>query len=92
MEVVVGAEEAFEAAVKEAAQYFQPAQGCRSLKLERSVEHPSRYRLVVGWDRVEDHMVTFRESDGFQRWRALASPHFASPPRIEHVRTVLEAF
>lgn len=92
IDVVEGSEEAFEAAVAEASPHFQDAQGCRSFKLQRSIEHPARYRLVVGWDRVEDHMVSFRESEGFQRWRALAGPHFAAPPRVEHVRTVLETF
>lgn len=92
IEVIPGSEEAFEQAVKEAAPVFQAAKGCRSLRIDRSIEHPSRYRLVVGWDSVEDHMVTFRESDNFQRWRTLAGPHFASPPQVEHVETVLSAF
>jgi quinol monooxygenase YgiN len=83
---------AFEAAVAEAALYFRAAQGCRSFRLERIIEQPSHYRLVVGWDRVEDHMVTFRNSDGFQRWRELAGPYFATPPRVEHVETVVDVF
>ena len=83
---------AFEAAVAEAAPHFRAAQGCRSFRLERVIEHPAHYRLVVGWDRVEDHMVTFRNSDGFQRWRELAGPYFATPPRVEHVETVVDVF
>ena len=90
--VLPGHEADFEAAVAEAARHFQVARGCRSLTLNRSVEAPLTYRLVVGWDTVEDHMVHFRESEAFQAWRALAGPHFAGPPRVEHVETVLEAF
>ena len=92
IEVSAGQQSAFEAAVAEAAPHFQSAKGCRSLKLERSVEFPSRYRLVVGWDTVDDHMVTFRQSEAFQIWRTLAGPHFAGPPQVEHVTTVLDAF
>lgn len=92
IEVIAGSEEAFEAAVAAAAPHFRAAKGCRSLRLERSIENLGRYRLVVGWDHVEDHMVTFRESEGFQHWRTLASPHFASPPRVDHVVTVVNAF
>ncbi|MDF2640356.1 MAG: Antibiotic biosynthesis monooxygenase [Novosphingobium lindaniclasticum] len=92
IEVLAGSEEAFEAGVAAAAPHFRAAKGCRSLKLERSIENPGRYRLVVGWDSVEDHLVTFRESDGFKQWRDLAGPYFASPPRVEHVVTVLNAF
>lgn len=92
IEIHEGSEQEFEAAVAEAAAYFRSAQGCRSLRLERSIERPWEYRLVVGWDRVDDHMVTFRDSAGFQRWRDLAGPHFATTPRVRHVHTVLDAF
>ncbi|MCB2065673.1 MAG: antibiotic biosynthesis monooxygenase [Erythrobacter sp.] len=74
----------FEAAVAAAAPHFRAAEGCRSMRLERVVEDPARYRLVVGWDSVEAHMVTFRESAGFQQWRALAGPFFTEPPVVEH--------
>ncbi len=37
-------------------------------------------------------MVHFRESEGFQHWRSLAGPHFASPPQVEHVTTVIDGF
>lgn len=92
IEITAGAEAQFEAAVSEASAQFRQAKGCRSMKLERSIENPGRYRLVVGWDSVDDHMVTFRNSDGFQVWRQLASPFFASPPKVEHVECVLNAF
>jgi quinol monooxygenase YgiN len=90
--LIPGHEADFVAAVAQAAPHFKAARGCRSLALNRSVEAPQTYRLVVGWDTIEDHMVHFRESEAFQAWRALAGPHFASPPRVEHVETVLEAF
>ena len=92
IDVRLGAESAFEAAVSEAAPVFRRARGCRSLALQRVIERPSTYRLVVGWDSVEDHMVHFRESADFQEWRRLASPHFAGPPKVDHVEWALEAF
>lgn len=88
IDVKDGSEAAFEAAVKEAAPYFQKARGCSGLSLERSVEQPSRYYLVVTWASVEDHMVHFRNSPDFQEWRRLASPHFAAPPTVEHTSVV----
>ena len=92
IEVTAGHEAAFEAAVTEAAPHFKAARGCRSFALDRSIEHPQRYRLMVGWDSVEDHMVHFRESTGFQAWRGLVSPYFAGPPRVEHVARVVDGF
>jgi quinol monooxygenase YgiN len=92
IDVMAGHEAAFETAVAEAAPHFKAARGCRSFALNRSVELPQRYRLVVGWDSVDDHMVHFRESEGFKAWRALVGPHFASLPRVEHVTAVIDGF
>ncbi len=79
----------FEAAVSAARPHFEAAKGFVSFALERSIESPERYRLVVGWESVEAHMVDFRESDGFQQWRALAGPFFVQPPSVEHVWRVI---
>lgn len=81
--------EAFEAAVAKARPHFEAASGYISFGLDRSIEHPCRYRLVVGWTSVEAHMVDFRESEGFAKWRALAGPFFTAPPAVEHVERVL---
>lgn len=83
---------AFEAAVAEAAQHFRAAAGCRSFRLDRSVDRPGHYLLVVGWDSVDAHMVDFRGSPGFQAWRALAGPFFKQPPEVDHVETTIEGF
>jgi quercetin dioxygenase-like cupin family protein/quinol monooxygenase YgiN len=92
LDVKPGHEDAFEAAVAAAAPLFQQAKGARTFALERSEELPSRYRLVVGWETVENHMVDFRGSEQFQAWRALVGDHLAAPPEMEHVRNVLTAF
>jgi quinol monooxygenase YgiN len=74
----------FEAAVAAAAPVFQAAEGCRGMRLERVVEDAAQYRLSVDWDSVAHHMETFRQSEGFQQWRALAGPFFVGAPRVEH--------
>ena len=75
----------FEAAVAQARPVFEAAPGFVSFALERSIETPGRYLLVVGWTSVEAHMVEFRGSPGFSRWRELAGPVFVAPPSVEHV-------
>ncbi|MET1111295.1 MAG: antibiotic biosynthesis monooxygenase family protein [Allosphingosinicella sp.] len=90
--IKAGVQSAFEEAVAKALPLFEAARGCRSARLERSVDCPERYRLVVNWETIEDHMVHFRESPAFQEWRALAGPHFAEPPRVDHVEIALEGF
>ncbi|RJQ89284.1 antibiotic biosynthesis monooxygenase family protein [Amycolatopsis panacis] len=89
IEVEAGQEKSFERAVADALPLFDRAEGCHGARLCRSVEFPQRYRLLVDWETVEHHMVRFRESPDFARWRALAGPFFATPPAVEHVSTVV---
>jgi heme-degrading monooxygenase HmoA len=91
IEVKAGEEAAFEAAARRAAALFQAARGYRSLALHRTIERANVYRLVVGWETVENHMVDFRNSPAFQEWRALVGGFFAGAPNVEHMETVFEA-
>ncbi len=85
---IPGNEAALEAAFAQARPLFERAKGCAGVAFRRSIETPGRYLLVVEWETVENHMVDFRESPDFQAWRALVTPHFASPPAVEHVETL----
>lgn len=89
IEVKEGQEDNFEKGVAEALPIFRRACGCHSIKLERSIESPSRYLLVVGWETVEDHVVRFRNSEDFQLWRSLVGHTFAAPPFVEHTAIIL---
>ena len=88
IDVKPGTEKDFEAAVAKAKPLFLRAKGGKGFELHKSVEMPSRYRLVAKWETLENHTVDFRESSNFQEWRALVGPHFASPPEVEHTNTV----
>jgi len=92
IDVKHGLEAEFEAGVKKAAPLFQRAKGCHGMKLERSIEKPSRYRLFVQWGTVENHTVDFRGSADFQEWRKLVGHCFASPPEVEHVSEAVKGF
>ncbi len=60
------------------------ARGFRGYKVNRGIESPERYILMIFWDTVENHTVDFRGSPAFQDWRAIVGPYFASPPLVEH--------
>jgi quinol monooxygenase YgiN len=92
IEIKPGTEQDFEAGVSAAERLFRAARGCRSFSLHRSIEHPERYRLIVGWDSVDDHIVGFRESPAFQEWRSLVADCFAGPAQVEHVQKVVDGF
>ncbi|MHA6686162.1 antibiotic biosynthesis monooxygenase family protein [Mesorhizobium sp. A556] len=90
-DIILGKETAFEAGVREAVPLFQAAKGYRSITLKRIVEKPGTYRLLVEWETLEDHTVTFRNSEAFQKWRSLVGSYFATTPRVDHSETIVEA-
>ena len=92
IDVKPGMEAEFEKGVAAAAPLFKKARGCHGMRLQKSIETPSRYRLFVDWESVEAHNVGFRQSEDFPKWRALVGHCFASPPEVEHVSEVLHAF
>ena len=90
IDIKPGHEQAFEEAAVLARDLFLASQGCLAFRLHRSMEQPSRYRLYVEWETLEDHMVEFRNSDNFLEWRRLCGPHFQNPPRVEHLLVVVD--
>ncbi len=80
---------AFESAVRGALPLFHASKGCEGVTLHRVIEDPSRYRLLVRWATLEDHIVGFRESPAFPQWRAAVSPFFAAPPVVTHSEEVV---
>ena len=60
------------------------AQGFRGFKVNKGVESPERYLLMIFWDTLEDHTVHFRQGPLFAQWRAIVGPFFAAPPTVEH--------
>lgn len=60
------------------------AKGFRGFKVNKGIESPERYLLMIFWDSVDDHMVHFRQSPAFAEWRAIVGTFFASPPAMEH--------
>ena len=87
IDVLPGSQDAFAQAYTTASSLVTDTPGCRSIRMTRGVETPTRFVLLVEWDSVEAHQV-FRDSDRFPQWRALIGPHFAQPPHVEHFTDV----
>jgi heme-degrading monooxygenase HmoA len=60
------------------------ARGFEGWKVNKSIESPERYLLMIFWATLEDHTVHFRGSPAFAEWRSIVGPFFASPPSVEH--------
>ncbi|MET7569033.1 antibiotic biosynthesis monooxygenase [Streptomyces sp. NPDC005492] len=82
--VEAGREREFAESFGKAREVLAEADGFRWAELLRGAERPTSFLLLVGWDTVAAHMVGFRESEAFARWRALVGPFFAEPPVVEH--------
>lgn len=82
----------FETAVRAGAEtVIAQAKGFRGYKVNRGVESPDRYVLMIYWEKLEDHTVAFRQGPLFAQWRALVGPFFASPPAVEHFELVVKS-
>ena len=55
------------------------AHGYRGFKVNKGVESPERYVLMIFWETLENHTVDFREAPAFPEWRAIVGPFFAAP-------------
>ena len=78
----------FEAAFARAQRIIAASPGYLSHELQRCVEKPNRYLLLVRWRTLEDHTVGFRQSAPYQEWRTLLH-HFYDPfPTVEHYEAV----
>ncbi len=80
-----GKQAEFDAAiVKGVESVIAKAKGFRGYKVNKGIESPERYLLMIFWDTVENHTVDFRQSPAFQQWRAIVGHYFAAPPVVEH--------
>ena len=84
IDVQPGREADFAAAYLGAREVLVSTPGCRSVRMTRGIESPSRFVLLVEWDAVEAHEQNFRATDRFTTWRAAIGPFFANPPLVEH--------
>lgn len=84
IEIAPGKEGSFIAAFESARRHLDGSPGCQSARLLRGVESPSIFLLLVSWETLEDHVVTFRSSPAFSAWRDEVGPYFASGPEVVH--------
>jgi heme-degrading monooxygenase HmoA len=60
-------------------------------EVQRGIESPDRYLLMIRWRTLENHTVDFRQGPLFAEWRAHIGPFLASPPQVEHFDLALES-
>jgi heme-degrading monooxygenase HmoA len=84
IDVFPGMEDAFAVSYRLGHPILAGTPGCRSVRMTRGVESPSRFVLLVEWDSIEAHRDNFRGTERFPQWRQLIGGYFAKPPLVEH--------
>ncbi len=82
----------FDAAIQRGVEtVISKAKGFRGYKVNKGLESPERYLLMIYWETLEDHTVAFRQGPLFPEWRAIVGPFFAQPPTVEHFELVVKS-
>jgi heme-degrading monooxygenase HmoA len=90
LNIRAGQETEFETAFREASPIIASISGYIDLQLQRCLETPNRYILLVRWESLEAHTVNFRISPQYQDWKNLLH-HFYDPfPVVEHYIQVID--
>lgn len=88
LQVKLGLESEFEMAFQQASRIISRIPGYRDHELQRCLETPGRYLLLVNWETLEDHTIGFRGSPEYQDWKNLLH-HFYDPfPTVEYYECV----
>ncbi|HTL25811.1 MAG TPA: antibiotic biosynthesis monooxygenase [Burkholderiales bacterium] len=89
LDVKPGKAQEFEAAFTRAQSIIAASPGYLSHELQRCIEKPNRYLLLVRWRTLEDHTDGFRKSGPYQEWKKLLH-HFYDPfPTVEHYEAAM---
>lgn len=88
LDIRPGQHEEFERAFVTAERIIAKSPGFLGLELQRCIEAPDRYLLLVRWRTLQDHTEGFRSSAPYQDWKRLLH-HFYDPfPTVEHYAPV----
>jgi quinol monooxygenase YgiN len=61
---------------------------CKAAKVERCIEQPDQYMLVVTWTSLEAHTEGFRGGPLFPQWRAQINGLFSGQPVVFHYQAL----
>jgi heme-degrading monooxygenase HmoA len=88
LDVRTGLAQEFETSFLKAKPIITGMPGYISHELQRCIELPNRYILLVKWETLEDHTVGFRVSPQYQQWKQLLH-HFYDPfPVVQHFELI----
>jgi heme-degrading monooxygenase HmoA len=84
LDVIAGQEARFQDDFEHAQAIIASMNGYIGHQLQRCIETPSRYILLVRWETLEDHTEGFRRSPRYQEWKNLLHHYYDPFPTVEH--------
>ena len=91
LSVRAGHEHEFESSFLKASAIIASMPGYVSHQLQRSIETPNQYALLVNWTSREAHTVGFRGSPEYQRRKEMLHHFYDPSPRVEHYALVAQS-
>ncbi|NRB28313.1 MAG: antibiotic biosynthesis monooxygenase [Roseibacillus sp.] len=91
LNVEPGVEARFQDEFGRAQSIISSMKGYVSHQLQRCIETPSRYILLVRWETLEDHTEGFRGSPQYQEWKNLLHHYYDPFPVVEHYESVFSS-
>lgn len=88
LDVIPGQEDQFQTDFQQAQNIVVAMPGYLGHELQRCIEQPSRYLLLVHWQTLEDHVQGFRQSPQYQQWKTLLHHYYDPFPTVEHYAAV----
>lgn len=87
-----GKQAEFDIAIKKGVEtVIAKAKGFNGYKVNKGIESPERYLLMIFWESLEAHTVDFRGSPAFAEWRAIVGGFFAGQPVVEHFNLLTQS-
>lgn len=84
LNVIKGKETDFERDFAIAEKYICSIDGYIKHSLRKCIEEPSKYILLVDWENLEAHTVSFRQSPQYLEWKKLLHHYYDPFPTVEH--------
>ncbi|HLW01291.1 MAG TPA: antibiotic biosynthesis monooxygenase family protein [Ktedonobacterales bacterium] len=83
-QAVPGKEEVFARGIQQGIKVIGRDPGCRSVAVQRCIEDPARFLLIVQWESLEAHIEGFRKSPSFAEYRSHINGLFLDSPAVHH--------
>jgi len=91
LDVLPGRGPSFRRDFNKAQQIICAMSGYIDHQLQRCIEKPDRYILLVNWESIEDHTIGFRQSAEYREWKKILHHHYDPFPVVEHYEAVFSS-